>query len=295
LFDQPRLGVSSDKAVMTLTDHRFVGPHQFVVLQKSDLIVQRSTVGAFFFPLDSNHDNAVPVMSMSPTKTEFAVSANENSTTLTLTAFTGTPNAGTVALTHQDISIATYTVAPGAVQPNDSRTIDTGIQAVQSAVWDHGLLWAAGNTACTPPNDTQQHACLRLDRITTLGSTATLRQDINIGQNGADLSYPAVMTDAAGNLFVGHSVSSATQFATAGMSFAPTGNISATVAGIDYRIGVGPYDCSFCAEDRWGDYSAAARDPSNPHDIWLAEEWGSTSPIDSDAWSTAIGRFTHAP
>jgi hypothetical protein len=304
LADQPKLGVSSDKAVMTWNNNGFSGPYQFVVLQKSDLVAQLQNVGTFFFALDTDHFNVIPVMSMSPTNTEFAVSANQNSSTLTLTAFTGTPNAGNVAKTHQDFSIGTYSTPPGAVQPNDSRTLDTGVAAVQSAMWDNGLLWAAGNTSCTPPNDSQQRACLRLDRLTTSGTTGTLQQDINIGQNGAHLFYPAVMTDAGGNLFIGHSVSSSTQFGTAGMSFAPIGNIPSTVGGIDYRIGAGPYNCTFCYDDatppnptdnRWGDYSGAARDPSNPWDVWFAEEWGSTSTTNTNAWGTAIGRFTQAP
>jgi IPT/TIG domain len=304
LFDQPKLGASSDKVVMTYNENGFGGPYRFVVLQKSDLLAAAGSVATTFFALDNDHFNVIPVMSMSATNTEFAVNANQGSSTLTLTAFTGTPAAGNVAKTHTDFAIGTYTAPPGAVQPNDTRTLDTGVPAVQSAVWDNGLLWAAGNDSCIPPGDSQQRACLRLDRITTSGTTGSLTQDIDVGQNGAYLFYPAVMTDAARNLFIGHSVSSSTQFGTAGMSFAPVGPIPATIGGIDYRTGVGPYDCTFCFDqatppnptaNRWGDYSGAARDPVNPWDVWFAEEWGSTSTTNTDAWGTAIGRFTQAP
>lgn len=304
LADQPKLGASSDKVVMTWNNNGFSGPYQFVVLQKSDLLAQVSNVGTFRFVLDTNHFNVIPVISMSATNTEFAVSANQNSSTLTLSAFTGTPNANNVAVTTTDFSIGTYSSPPGAVQPNDSRTLDTGVPAVQSAVWDNGTLWAGGNDSCTPNGDSQARACLRLDRITTSGTTGTLQQDVDLGQNGAYLFYPAVMTDPGGNLFIGHSVSSSTQFGTAAMTFSPVGNLPAVVGGIDYRIGAGPYNCTFCYDtanppnptaNRWGDYSGAARDPSNPWDIWLAEEWGSTSTTNTDAWGTAIGRFTQAP
>jgi hypothetical protein len=301
LADQPKLGVSNDKVVMTWNNNGFSGPYQFLMLQKSDLLAAGS-VGEFFFSLDNNHFNVIPVMSMSSTNTEFAVSANQNSSTLTLFAFTGTPAGGNAAFTTQDFSIGTYSTPPGTVQSGDTRTLDSGVPAVQSAVWDNGLLWASGNDSCQPPGDNQQRACIRLDRLTTSGNVGTLTQDVDIGQNGAYLIYPSVMTDAGGNLFIGHSVSSATQFATAGMSFSPVGLIPGSVSGIDYFAGSGPYNCTFCydesgnpTENRWGDYSGAQRDPANPWDVWFAEEYGSTSSTNTDLWGTAIGRFTQAP
>jgi hypothetical protein len=36
------------------------------------------------------------------------------------------------------------------------------------------------------------------------------------------------------------------------------------------------------------------RDPSNPKDVWFAEEFGSTSSTNTDLWGTAIARFTFA-
>lgn len=302
LADQPKLGVSNDKVVMTWNNNGFSGPYQFLMLQKSDLTSAAGSVGEFFFSLDTNHFNVIPVQSMSSTNTEFAVSANQNSSTLTLFAFTGTPAGGNAAFTTQDFSIGTYSTPPGTVQSGDTRTLDSGVPAVQSAVWDNGLLWASGNDSCQPPGDTRQRACIRLDRLTTSGNVGTLTQDTDLGQNGAYLIYPSVMTDAGGNLFIGHSVSSSTQFGTAGMSFAPVGLLPGSLSGIDYLAGSGPYNCTFCydtsgnpTDNRWGDYSGAQRDPANPWDVWFAEEYGSTSSTNTDAWGTAIGRFTQAP
>ncbi len=301
LADQPKLGVSNDKVVMTWNNNGFSGPYQFLMLQKSDLLAA-GTVREFFFSLNNNHFNVIPVMSMSSTNTEFAVSANQNSSTLTLFAFTGTPAGNNAAFTTQDFSIGTYSTPPGTMQSGDTRTLDSGVPAVQSAVWDNGVLWASGNDSCQPPGDTQQRACIRLDQLTTSGNTGTLVQDADLGQNGAYLIYPSVMTDAGGNLFIGHSVSSSTQFGTAGMSFAPVGTLPSSLSGIDYFAGSGPYNCTFCfdesgnpTDNRWGDYSGAQRDPANPWDVWFAEEYGSTSSTNTDLWGTAIGRFTQAP
>ena len=120
-----------------------------------------------------------------------------------------------------------------------------------------------------------------------------------MGQNGAHLHYPAVMVDSAGNLFAGHSVSSTTQFGTAGMTYFAGGIIAAVNPGLDYKVGVGPYNCTFCFDDdgnptrnRWGDYSGAAQDPNNAKDVWLSAEFGTYDTLSTNNWAVEIGRFT---
>lgn len=298
LLDQPKLGVSNDKAVMTYNEHGFSGPYRFVEIQKSDLIGLLGSVHATLFGLDSSHYNVIPVVSLSSTNTEYAASANRGSSTLTIFQFTGTPSGGDASYSTTDLSIASYPDPPQADQRGDSRQIDTGTAGVQSAVWQNNSLWAAGNTKCTPPGDSVERPCLRFDRVSTSG-TPSLVQDANLGQNGADLFYPAITVDRAGNLYAGHSVSSSTQFPTAGMTFFAGGTLASVNPGIDYQIGAGPYDCTFCVppndtRNRWGDYSGAAQDPNNPNDVWLNAEWGSSSTISTNQWATEIGRFTDA-
>jgi hypothetical protein len=295
LFDQPKLGASNDKVVLTWNDNGFSGPYQFVVVQKAGLVAQNNSVPAFFFATDSSHFNVIPVISLTPTDIEYAVNADQNSSTLTVTAFTGVPGVSPVSATMTDMSIGDYSTPPGAVQPNSGPTLDTGVPAVQSAVFQSGEIWTGGNDSCTPPGDNTARACLRFDTVDVSGTTPTLTQDFDLGQVGAYLFYPAVMVDTFGNFFVGHSVSSSSEFGTAGMTFAPAGPFPSVLAGIDYRSGSATYSCFLNGINRWGDYSGAARDPSNSKDVWFAAELGSTSSTDSCAWGTQIGRFTQAP
>jgi hypothetical protein len=302
LLDQPKLGVSNDKAVTTYNENGFSGPYRFVTIQKSDLTSLAGPINFDLFDLDSSHYNVIPVVSLGSTATEYAASANRGGSTLTIFAFTGTPLGGDATFTTTDLSIGTVNDPPQADQLNDSRQLDTGTAGVQSAVWQNNTLWAAGNTSCTPPGDSVARSCLRFDRVSTSG-TPSLVQDANLGQNDAHLFYPSVTVDSAGNLYAGHSVSSSSQYGTAGMTYFAGGTLASTNPGIDYQVGVGKYDCTFCFDtsmppnptlNRWGDYSGSAQDPNNPKDIWLNEEWGSSSTTNTDDWATEIARFTAA-
>ena len=300
LLDQPKLGFSNDKVVMTYNENGFSGPYRQVVIQKSDLLAGAASAATFFFALDPDHFNVIPAISLSSTDTEFAMSANRGGSTLTVFQFTGTPAANNVAKSTTDLGIGTINDPPGADQPNDTRLLDTGVAGVQSVAWQNDVLEGAGNDSCTPQNDTTARSCLRFDRVSTSGGV-NLAQDIDLGQTGAHLFYPGVTFDSGGNLWVGSSVSSTTQFATAGETFVAGGVFPTVVPGIDYATGVGPYDCTFCtaangdSRNRWGDFSAAAQDPADPDDVWLAEEFGTFDTNSTNNWGTAIARFTVAP
>jgi len=54
---------------------------------------------------------------------------------------------------------------------------------------------------------------------------------------------------------------------------------------------------------RFGDYSGVSADPANPYDVWVAAEWGSTSPPPAGwkfgdppvgGWGTSIAHYSFA-
>ena len=299
LLDQPKLGISGDKAVMTWNITGFAGPYQFIEVDKGDLLAGGS-VNVFTFSQDTKHYNVIPVVTLGSTNTEYAASINRGGSTLTVFEFTGTPTNSPGFTTH-DFSVGTVTDPPQADQKGDSRQLDTGTAGEQSAVWQNNVIWAAGNTTCTPPGDSTSRSCLSFHSVNT-GSWSLLT-DATVGQNGAHLFYPSVMVDAVGNLFAGHSVSSATQYATAGDTYFAGGSIASSNPGIDFKVGVGGYNCTFCFDtakppnptrNRWGDYSGAAQDPNNANDVWLSEEFG-TFDTNTDDWAVEVGRFTASP
>ncbi len=298
LLDQPKLGVSNDKAVMTWNITGFAGPYQFIEVDKAGLVALAASVAVFFFATDSSHYNVMPVVTLGNISTEFAASINRGGSTLTVFEFTGTPTSSPNYATH-DFSVGTVNDPPDADQNGDTRQLETGTAGEQSAVWQNNVLWAAGNTSCTPPGDSTTRSCLSFHQVNT--SSWSLLQDAVLGQNGAHLFYPAVMVDNAGNLFAGHSVSSTSQFGTAGITYFAGGTIAASNPGLDYKVGVGPYNCTFCFDkdgnptrNRWGDYSGAAQDPNNPKDVWLSAEFGTYDTLSTNNWAVEIGRFTAA-
>src|SRR5207302_73456 len=62
------------------------------------------------------------------------------------------------------------------------------------------------------------------------------------------------------------------------------------------KAGNGAYDSTAgtCGgHNRWGDYSGAAADPTDPTDVWVAGEYALNNP-NSCTWGTAIGRLTYS-
>jgi hypothetical protein len=66
-----------------------------------------------------------------------------------------------------------------------------------------------------------------------------------------------------------------------------------------YAQGTSPYnDGTGAAASRWGDYSGAAPDPTNPQQVWLAAEYTVNADGSANAspyWVTQIGEFTYTP
>ena len=293
LYDQPKLGVASDKVVMSWNDSG--GLYEFVVVQKSDVVAGAATAAATFFGPDSGRFNIIPVHSLTPTTTEYAIYHHLGESEVKVLAFTGTPAAGNVSFTQTNLGIASWSPSPAAEQPGGP-TLENSPEGIQSAVWKGGTLWAAGSDSCMDPADTAARSCIRFIRVAApISGTPTLVTDVDLTLVGGHLFYPAVTLDAGGNLWAGFSASSTTMYATATVAAVPGGIFPPVVGGLFYRSGSGPYNCTFCqGRNRWGDYSGAAVDPSNTNDIWVAEEYGTISTTDTDTWGTAIGRFTLA-
>jgi hypothetical protein len=300
IFDQPKLGVNTDKVVMTWNDVGQASTFPEMVIQKSDLV---AATNARMTPIsDTSHFNVIPVVTIpsefSGTEAEYAVGVNTATSTATVFTITGTPANNNVNRTATDITVGSFVNQPSTVQPSPGPTIDSGIDAYLSAVWEDNVVWVVGADGCTVTGGTQTRDCVRLERF-PVEFTPTLSGEIDLGTNGADLYYPAVAVDVFDNVYIGYSTSSSTQFASAAVSFAPAGPFPAQFPTLGFASGQGVYNNTQtgCTDlsgncNRWGDYSGAAIDPANPTDVWVGAEYGSTSSTDQSQWGTEIGRFT---
>jgi hypothetical protein len=301
LPDQPKLGVSADKLVISWND--FSGPTTFAgqetqVVQKSDLLGSTSPIRSVAFGPDVNRFSPVPAIEETPTNTEFVV-YNRNSLPgggpyAGIARITGTPAGGNVLWDEVTVSIAKTNTPPGAVQSGSATLIQTNDDRFLSADWRSNTLWVAGNDACTPPGDTALRSCLRLVQVNATDTGATRLQDFDFGGVSAYAYFPAVATDPTGNLFVSFSGSGASLTPSAeAISIPVVGSITA----VRVAQGRGAYNSTACqgGANRWGDYSGAATDPSYPNDIWVASELAVPTMTNPCLWGTAIARLTLAP
>jgi hypothetical protein len=293
--DQPKIGVSDDKLVISWNDFNssniFQG-QQTWVLQKSDLL-NGVTVRETQFALDSTRFDIVPATSLSATSTEYLTYNNtcSNSTgfgtgsctavtpTLGVVAITGTPATGNVVWNEYDPP-ATQTSNPPPGAQTTGPMIATGDDRLLTAVWQNGELWTSANDTCLV--QAISHACLRLTEITTNPSPGVILE-ADIGQTGDDLYYPAVTVDGAGDPYVVATISSRT-IAPSLVAFGRSASTGPFV-GVSLWLGQGSY-----AGSRWGDYSGAAPDPADPSDVWVGGEY--VTPGGNPNWGTAIGQLT---
>lgn len=308
LYDQPMFGVSGNKVVISWNDFAygsFIGAETWV-LQKSQLLDGQAASAVQFGP-DSTRFRLVPAQNLSSGNTAYMVYNNSDPTSLLqntpypslgVVEITGSPAQGTVRWLEWDPQIAPTSAPPNAAQPGEAMAITTDDDRLESAVWQNGVLWTAGNDACVPAGGTTTQSCLRLIEVSTSGSAPFVLQDFDAGMTGTDLYYPAVSMDSAGNMFVAFSYSSPSLYASVGATGQPAGAPTGTLDPlVSIAQGQGVYcgfDCSGgYGTNRWGDYSAAAQDPSNPSEVWVAGEYAASS-TDPGEWGTAAQVLTTA-
>ena len=148
--------------------------------------------------------------------------------------------------------------------------------------------------------DTAARSCLDYVSVgaDTSGNVTAGTQINNVGVNGADLFYPALSIDSAGNVFTVFDESSTAALETINVAAIDSGaSVLTNVTTLQPSSAVYATACASLV-CRWGDYSGAAVDPNHPADVWVVSEdtnGDSTPSCQSSAencWNTYIGRYT---
>lgn len=300
ITDQPRIGVTLDKIVLSWDDYGvgsgFMG-NEVWVIQKSDVLAGSTSPGNFFFEADPTYFSVMPARLLASTATAYLVYTNSNPDQLQSLAYpsigvaavTGSPAAGNVTWSESDPQVTSTAFPPQASQAY-GYPLDTGDTRMTSAVWANNVLWTAGNDACTPEGGSRRRSCIRVTALGTGSPEATVLDEYDVSGEGIDAAYGALTLTSAGEM---HMVSAASGpgfypsvFST-GQS-APQGDFLPTTW---VATGQGPldnYQKSFQA-NRWGDYSGASTDPSDPTTVWLASEFAATGTTPSN-WGTVIAQ-----
>src|SRR5881296_3365376 len=287
--DQPLLGFSDLVVIISANDFSsctsgspsYLGV-QYWVLNKTDLL-SGATPRTMSFGPDPTLFSVQPVQSLRSTNTQFMVSTGSGpASTLTLFSVTGVPP-GVVLVSQQNFVIRSAAMPPRAPQLGSRSTLDTADNRVQDAMWADNRLWLSLGIGCTPAGD-QVRSCVRLIEVDT--ANATIAQDFDIGISGKYVFYPALRTDADGNLIVVFGYSSGSDYPELRVATRSVHDPPNTIGASQViRVGEGP-ETSGCPNNslcRYGDYFGASQDPSEPGIVWVAGEYGTAT-----GWATFI-------
>src|SRR5947209_104989 len=288
--DQPLVGFSDLVVIISANDFSsctsgnpsYLGV-QYWVLNKTDLVSGAAARTMSFGP-DPTLFSVHPGQSLRPTDAQFMVSTGSGPTsTLTLYSVTGVPP-GLVLVTPQNLGIRATAIPPSAPQLGSRSTLDTADNRVQDAMWADSRLWLSLADGCIPAGDNRVRSCVRLIEVDTANGTTA--QDFDVGISGKYLFYPALRTDADGNLVVVFGYSSATEYPEMRVATRSVHDPPNTIGAPQVlRAGEGP-EVSGCPNNsvcRYGDYFGASQDPSDPGIVWVAGEYGTAT-----GWATFI-------
>ncbi len=291
MADFPAIGINDDKVVLTgdafacttSCDGGFLGT-MFIVINKAELLAG-GTAHANFFPPNQGLFAIQPAFSLSPTTTLYIAAVHFNKAKkVRIWSVVGVPGVGGGAsFTTVDLRITALKTPPNARQRGTSDLVETNDNALLDAVFRDDSLWLAANAACRPRGDKTTRACLRFIQVLT--GAMTLNQDFNFGTAGAYYYYPAIQTDSGNNLITAFSRSSSSEFASVYASGQLTTDTSNTLRDpVLIKAGETAYGA-----DRWGDYSGAAIDPSDPAKVWVAGEYARVE--GGSEWGTWIAEI----
>jgi hypothetical protein len=286
--DEPMLGTSDLALVLALTVYASatcparslplpVGDKVWVIA-KRDLLAGGGLHWRVFGP-DLRYFAATPAQALGATDTAY-LAAVDPLTSAVVHVFTiaGAPSSAT-RIVETDLPIDPLSLPPSGVQAGSSVPISTSYGRVLDAAWQSGILSVATNDACTPADDTVEHACARVLRITT--ATAKVATSLELDEPQGDVFYPALRPDGAGNLAVVYGHASASEYPGVAVRYLrPDGTWSGA---FDLATGTAPE-----TSGRYGDYFGAALDPADPGQIWVGGELGPPAGTASEGWRTVL-------
>jgi hypothetical protein len=308
LTDFPRLGVNRDGVYLVGDNFNVSGGQQdvpetisIVAYRKSDLLspTPNFSNASNFFNLDPNNAGIVsqPIVDFGPSTGRepfLAVDFNLFST-LNRYDLVGTTNPTFTAT--QSITVPATAAPPGAHQPDTPDKIDTNDDRFDAYVFKVGnSIWGVHTTAF-PANARTPQAALRWYQIdATTG--AMLQQPGTLTDSVSDLYMPSIAANQFGDVVIGYTRSSITEYASAYASIGHTTNGVTTFGSpILLRAGTMAYDpasLGLGADNRWGDYSATHVDPADPWIFFTIQEFADDA-TDPDfpvgQWATQVSEI----
>jgi hypothetical protein len=296
--DQPRLGFSS--AVVIVATELFNGAcHKRVahaeggvmlVIDKQAMMAGAENVATSEWGPSLVYNDYVPVQMLAPSTTDYITASNLGiSTAVHVLESQGLPPNDTIA--EQDSLLIQPLQDPGTnASERDGNLIDAGDDRINDATWAGNMLYLVADDRCTYHGDRYLETCARVMEISTAGGQPTLVGENDIGWRSADAYYAAIRPDSHGNAIIAFDYSGPHTWPSVAV-VAAVGPIQGEQGGtftnaINLALGTGP------TVERWGDYSGAAIDPTNPDVIWvagqIADDFGDLSRDGPARWASHI-------
>lgn len=284
--DQPRLGVSDN--VVVITDDlfsactgfgRFLGG-EVVVLNKQDMLAGVASPRRAHFGPDLRFAAITPASSLASSPVLYLVAVSDSARTLQLFSI---PDSSVTSLAFKEVALSSEVAPPNeAPQRGSIQPIDAGDNRIQNVVFDGGRLYATATEACGA-----QRNCGRVFELDP--AAVRLVRDTKVPlPNGRSLLYPAAALDSRGNVVLAYSYSSVNDFPGFGYTYVrPDGQVATP---LDVLPGSGPQ-----TSGRFGDYSGAVRDPSDPSRVWLSAQVGQAVGGSSLDWASGIAAVRVPP
>jgi hypothetical protein len=168
------------------------------------------------------------------------------------------------------------------IQNNDAR--------MQRPVYRNGSIWAAHTIFLPAGTTTPTRASVQWWQISTAPAILQ-RGRIDDGTGATFYAFPSIAVNTNGDVLLGYSRFSATQFASGNYAFrASTDAVSTLRDDTVLKAGEASYFKTFGGgQNRWGDYSQTVVDPANDTDMWTLQEYAATPGGGFDRWGTWWG------
>ncbi|OGO50794.1 MAG: hypothetical protein A2148_03695 [Chloroflexi bacterium RBG_16_68_14] len=316
--DYPGIGITNDKFTISADLYDIDGPPGFIgpgcqpevgfcgqetiVIEKADVVAGLPAVSvdiAYFDP--ALRETVRPAHSLSPINDQYLVTFSTSAPDLlTMLRVTGTPSEGNVTeFIAANLTILPQEVPPPSITAGDADCIiftenlgpppciESSDRRALEAIWRNDRLWLGASAACLPPGDETTRSCAHLIELNTSGAPSVV-QDIMYGAPGNYYSFPALRTDAAGNLYVVVAHTNPSIFAEARVTGRLAGDPPNTLADSALlRAGEVVHDSG-----RWGDYLGAAVDPSQPLCVWVVGQFAKDT--EGADWGTQIAALSYS-
>ena len=209
-------------------------------------------------------------------------SYNKSAGLLRRTDITGSPTAPGLS-SSVDIAVTARPPPPDAVQPGGAVDIETNDHRFSTNVVD-GSMWAAHAVEVEGRSAVEWYQIRESDN-------AMLQSGL-FADTDMDFYFPSIAVNDGGDVVVGFSGSSLSQFVSsyAAIGITSAGSTSFTAPQLLYA-GVSTYEQVSGGRNRWGDYSATVVDPSKSRTFWTFQEFVPST----DTWGIRVTEITLIP